>query len=283
MRLRKVLWLITVTAVLVLVAAPARAFVPQVQIEAQIVQLNADNLLSRTPLAFQYTVARYVRDYAADTRDSTFPWRGELAYNNYEFLGESGHAWTALVQYRQPVNAWGWGVQVPEQYWSTDEFEDWLFEGVVPYAYYDVNDLRIGGFGHLNYALTDFSGGEEFSYGLGVFGSYKLSLADSWWLTPTAVYMHYSPGQDTWDDSNVLTLGARVDYGLSGTLGLYGKFFYTMDTSNDAIDDSFWEWQVGAQYQATDNIEIGGSIGTTEGYDSFDEARTYRFNVGFRF
>ena len=282
MTMRKVLWLIAATAVLVLVAAPSQAFVQQVQIEAQIAQVNADDLLSRTPLAFQYTVNRYVRDYAA-VRGDGLPWRVDLAYNNYDFLGNDGRAWTGLLAYNRPVNAWGWGVQVPEQYWSEDEFEDWLFEGVTPFAYYDVNGLRVGGFGHFNYAFTDTEGADEFSYGLGGFGSYKLNLTDKAWLTPTFVYTHYSPGQDSWDDSDIFTLGTSIDYRLSDTLGLYGKFFYTMDTSNDLIDDSFWEWQVGAHYQAAESVEIGGSFGTTEGFASFEEAWTFRLNFGFRF
>jgi len=282
MKERTVLSLVAVTAVLVLVAAPAQAFVQQTQ--TQIALVNSDDLLSRTPLAFQYTVNRYVRDYAADLRGGyTLPWRVDLTYNKYEFLGQDSPTWTGLVQYKRPVDAWGWGVQVPEQYWSEDEFEDWLFEGITPFAYYDVNGLRVGGFGHFNYAFTDTEGGDEFSYGLGGFGSYKLNLTDKAWLTPTFVYTHYSPGQDSWDDSNILTLGTRIDYGLSDTLGLYGKFFYTMDTSNDLIDDSFWEWEAGAHYQATESVEIGGSFGTTEGFASFEEAWTFRLNFGFRY
>jgi len=277
MKARGLFLVAAVTAALVLHAAPSAAFVPQVQIQAQIAEVQSDDIIAWTPLAYQYTVTRAVRDYAAPRLGTDFPLRGELAYNNYEFGANSGEAWTALGAYERPVNAWGWGVQVPEEYWTPDEFDDWLFEGVTPYAYYNVNEVaRVGAFGHLNYVFSDVEGAEELSWGIGAFGSYMFKPTEGFTITPTAVYTHYAAGQDNWDDSDIFTLGAKLKFSLTTKLDLRGSFFYTADATNDAVDDSFWEWELGVNYLATDKIKLLAGFGTIEGYDDFEEAWTIR-------
>lgn len=284
MRTRGLVLIAAFAAALLLHAAPVEAYVPQVHIEAQIAEVNADDLIGRTPLAFQYTVTRAVRDYAAPRLDITLPVRGELAFNNYEFRSDGGEAWTALGAYERSVNAWGWGVQVPEQYWTPDEFDEWLFEGVTPYAYYNVNEVaRVGAFGHFNYVFSDVEAAEELSWGLGAFGSYKFSVTDAFTFTPTAVYTHYAAGQDNWDDSDILSLGTRLKFALKTDLNLYTTFFYTADATNDAGDDSFWEWEAGVNYRASEKFKIMAGFGTTEGYEDFKDAWTFRLGARLKF
>ena len=174
MRTRGLVLMAVVGAVLLLHVAPGEAFVPQVQIEAQIVQVSQDDLFGRTPLAFQYTAARAVIDYAAVKVPVQLPWQFELAYHDYKFLGGDDTAWTAVGAYETAVDTtWGWGVLVPEQYWDPDGYGCLWYEGITGYGYYNVNDqLRLGGFGHVNYAWSDVPGiDDELSYGVGAFGS----------------------------------------------------------------------------------------------------------------
>jgi hypothetical protein len=260
-----------VFAVALLCAAPVGAFVP-IELHTQ-VQYSADDLFGRTPLAFQYTTSRAVIDYAAVDMGTTLPWKLQVAYHDYKFGGSDDEAWTALGAYETRVNdVWGWGVQVPEQYWDPEDYDSIWYEGVTGYGYYNVTEqLRLGGFGHVNYAWTDVPGmSDELSYGFGAFGSYKLSLGDTAWVAPAFTFMHYSPGQEGWDDSNVFWLGSKLDVGIATGLGVEADLFYAADSTNDLIDDSFWKWDVGLRYAVSDKVELAGGVGTTESFENFD-------------
>ena len=286
MRTRGLVLIAAVAAALLLHAAPVEAFVSQVCIEAQIVQVSADDLFGRTPLAFQYTASRAIIDYAAVDIGVTLPWKLQLAYHDYKFLGSEDNAWTAVAAYEAPADDrdWGWGVLAPEQYWDPDGYDSLWYEGVTGYGYYNVNEqLRLGGFGHLNYAWTDVPGiSNELSYGLGAFGSYKLNLSDDAWVAPTLTFMHYGAGQDGWDDSNIFSMGGKLCLTFASNLALEADAFYFIDTTNDLVDDSFLKWDIGLRYAAGDRLNIGGGIGTTENFEDFDRT-TIRFDVRLAF
>jgi hypothetical protein len=273
---------VAVAAVLVLQAGPAPAFVPMAQIQAA---LNGWDLIGRTPYAYQYTVSNAVRDYAAVNLDPALPWRGELAFRNFKFRGDdSGDNWTAVAAYDRPVNTWGWGVVVPEEYWSLDEIDDFLFEGVVPYVYYAATpQARVGVFGHVNKAFTDYDPGDEVSWGVGAFASYSYKATQALNVTPTVVYTHYSTGQDGWDDSDIFNLGVKLDYMVGAKGNLSAGFSYTTDTTNDLVDGTFWDVSVGGGYMVSDKVKLGAAFTTTQGFDDFDEAWTITGNIQMSF
>ncbi len=261
---------------LALIAIPrvsgASTCTSQVLIEARILEVDAHDLFGCTPQAFPYTVNRAIRDYAAPRFDLQLPWTFKLAYNNDDYLGTDDPTWTGLLAYERPVNQWGWGVQAPEQYTDRSGYGSLWYEGVTGYAYYDLDTYgRVGGFGHINYAFSDVDGlDNELSYGAGLFASYRYNFSDAAWLTPTVSFTYYSPGQANWDNSTIFSVGTRLDYSASANLGLWAKLFYNADTSNDALDDSYLDWGIGLNWLATDRIEVGGGIGTTESFEDFD-------------
>ena len=282
MRMRGLVLVLALATVFVLGVSGAHAFVP-VQLQTQI-QYSADDVLGRTPQAFQYTVNRAIRDYAAPRLDARLPWTIKLAYNSDDYFGTDDATWTGLLAYEQPVNQWGWGFQAPEQYTDRSGYDSLWYEGVTGYAYYDLDTYgRIGGFGHFNYAWSNVTGLEdEFSYGAGLFGSYRINFSEAAWITPTLTFTYYSPGQTNWDDSTIFSVGTRLDYAASANLGLWAKLFYNADTSNDAIDDSYLDWRIGLNYLATDRITIGGGVGTTESFEDFDRT-TFEMSVRMTF
>ena len=55
-----------------------------------------------------------------------------------------------------------------------------------------------------------------------------------------------------------------------------------MDTTNDALDDSFLDWEVALEYTAGEGIDILGGFGTTENFENFD-CTIFRIGAGISF
>lgn len=267
----------------ILLGAPMAAAEENLQLQLQI-ELAARDLYSATPQAYQYTAHRAIRDYAALPFLVKQPYLLELAYNDDEIGGLSDETWTAVLNYERTMDGWSWGVQPVEQYTDRAPFGSLWYEGVNGYAYYKVDEFsRVGGYLNLNYAWSDVVGiDDELSWGLGAFASYEFNLSDAACITPAAVFSHYSAGQTGFEDSNIISVGARFDYDVSANVTLLGRLFYNTDTSNDAVDDSFVDWEAGFNYRIDESWDISGAIGTTESFSDFSRT-TYKVSVGFTF
>jgi hypothetical protein len=279
MRMRVAVVLVAVAAA-TLVASGAAAF-ELVELQTQ---LSAWDVYGATPQAYQYTVHRGIRDYAALRLGAGLPYQIELAYNDDRIGGSSDETWTGLLNYERPVDGWGWGLQTPEQYSDRSGYGSLWYEGVSAYGYYNLDtDARVGGYVNLNYAWSDVAAiDDELSWGVGVFGSYPFKVSDAVQITPAAVFTHYAAGQTEFEDSNIFSLGGGVDFSVTHELTLQAKIFYNTDTSNDVVDDTYWDWEAGVSYKVGDTWEIRGSIGTTESFAQFDRT-TFKISAGLKF
>jgi hypothetical protein len=281
MRMRTAIVLVAAAAA-TLMATGAAAF-ELVELQTQI-QLDSWDVYGGTPQAYQYTVHRAIRDYAALRLGAGLPYQIELAYNDDKIGGSSDETWTGLLNYERPVDGWGWGLQVPEQYADRSGYGSLWYEGVSAYGYYNLDtDARVGGYANVNYAWSDVLGiDDKVSWAVGAFGSYPLKVSDAVQITPAAVFTHYATGQDGFQDSDIFSLGGGVDYAVTPGVTLQAKLFYNTDRTNDLVDDTYWDWEIGVSYKPADTWEIRASAGTTESFSQFDRT-TFRISAGFQF
>jgi len=201
------------------------------------------DLLCKTAVAFPSTVARSLRNAILQEVPAR-RWEFNMAYEDIEYLDVRGHSWLFTGGYERTYSPWGWGVLVPIQRWSLSGYEEFWQVGVVPYAFTVVKDVvRVGGFVEVDRTNSDIEGlGDETSWATGVFASGLFALSDTVTLTPVGLYEHYWTGQDPLKDSNLFTLGPKLDFALSEKfyVGVFG--FFTLETTNDEIDGSYWEY-----------------------------------------
>jgi len=218
------------------------------------------DLLLKTAAAFPNTVMRSVRD-AVVMKVPARRWEFNVAYEDVEYLDVNGHSWLFTGGYERTYSPWGWGVLVPLQRWSLSGVDDFWQVGVVPYAFTVVKDVvRVGGFVEVDRTNSDVEGlGDETSWAAGVFASGPFALSDAATLTPVCLYEHYWTGQDQFKDSNLFTLGPKVDVALSDSFYVGMFTFYTVETTNDEIDGSYWEYGVILTYlvKETWGISVG--------------------------
>ncbi len=279
--MKVLIYLVGIVVAGALLAVPGQASVAD-QLDVDVLQslptvrLSTD-LISRTPLSFPHTVTRTVRDYATSDWDG-FRWRGRLVYNDFEFGYLDNNLWTAAGGYQRPMGNWGWGFFVPEEFWDPEYGESILYEGFVPYGYYNINDrLRFGGFAEFDYPFSDCDDivQKEFSYGFGLFASYRIPLWPTVTMTPRSVITRYTTGQEDWDDSLIFSLGTDLRFSFADKWSWDAKIYYTTDTENDTIDDSFWELGTSLNYRFTDKIGLSAGFDTIEDFESFELKRFY--------
>lgn len=288
MRTKGLLWSAVVAAVVLLGAAPAGAFVPEETDARQDDDFDRADLdrnwisISETPIAYQYSVLRKIREYVALRGAEGYPWQADVTYNNDRVGRKDKDTWVMTLAYERPVSdTWGWGIQSVEQYGDVYHDKALWYEGVTGYSYYDATPaIRVGGYVNLNYAWSDLRNVDnELSYGVGAFGSYKAQVSDKVIITPAVLYQYYNARQNRFDDSSVLSVGARADFGITDKLWANGELFYNAEGTNGSVDDSFLDWQVGLSYRVTAGWDLYAWYGTTESFESFDRKS---FTVGVK-
>jgi len=268
-----VFWIGAFVAVLALGSTPSMAFVPTVSQQVQIgLDYQAMEWFGQTPVAYQYKAANSLR-YAV-TGKGLYPWGFGLSYDNFDSAGQDGKAWTAVVGYRSQRNAFeealdnlAWGIKVIEEYWDSDDFDSVLYEGVAPYVSYKYEDWTFGGYVLAGYTFSDEPQvGEEFFYGIGVAGAYRLQIADAWRLVPRLGVQYYDSGQNGWEESLSITadIGVKFDVSEKVTLGAFVD--YTVETA-DMVDDSWYGFGLKISGQLSDNIRGYAGVKTTRGFD----------------
>ncbi len=234
------------------------------------------DLIGKTASSFAHTVARSVRK-AISLEVPHRRWEYSVAYEDIEYLDLSGHSWLLITGYERTFSPWGCGVLVPIQRWSLNGFDDFWQIGIVPYVFFTVKDIgRLGVFVEADRSFSDIEGlDDETSWAAGAFASVPFPLGDTVTLTPVVIYEYYWTGQESFNDSNLFTLGPKVDFAVTDnvSIGVFG--FYTIDTENDEIDDSYWE------YGTTLTFVIKETWGITLGYQGIEGAKDLDYNRYF--
>ena len=267
MNARSVLWIAVFAAVLVVLTGPAGAFVPQVSLNLQIAEVNAEEVFGQTPMAFQYRVADSLRYGVTST--GRLPWTFVLRYDDFSIGDEDGDAWTAVVGYRQSYDDFIWGIKMVEEYWDPFGFDNVLYEGVAPYFSYRKDALTVGGYVVGAYAFSDEPAiQEEFSYGIGGAGAYKLVVNNKLTVIPRLGFQYYDSGQEGWEESFSITADVGLKFDLSEKWTLGATFDYTMETADDVMDANWYG--LGLKISTTFNEKVGGFAGikTTQGFDT---------------
>lgn len=238
--------------------------------------LTAADLFGKTPEAFQYRVLRSMRRIAvlgAPTQRVRFG----IGYNDFEFGPYDGNAWTFDVAYEQTQSPWGWGLLSPTQLWDISGLNDLLQIGLAPYVFTYINEtVRVSGFVEVDLTNSDITGiGDETSYAAGGSVSAVLTVADMVTITPVGIVEQYWAGQDGQDDSTILQVGSDVaiDLGEQFDITLYG--FYTIDTQNDDLDDSFFEYGASLTFTIAEGWGLTVRYEGTTGAEEFDANRIF--------
>ena len=286
MKARTVLSIVVFVAVVVLRAAPSMAYIAQPQVQ---VDFNSDyramEWFGESPVAYQYKVAHSMR-YGV-TGSSNYPWSFMLSYDDFDYAGQDGTAWTAVVGYRSPrdryeeaLEALAWGIRMIEEYWNPDEYDTVLYEGIAPYVSYKYEDFTVGGYILGGYTFSDEQEVEkEFFYGIGAAGSYKWQFMDDWQLVPRLSAQYYDSGQPGWEESLSITADIRLKYDISDRLAIGATFEYTVETADDVVDSNWYG--VGLKISGTlrDNLRGYAGVRTTQGFDGPDGAEFDDFTV----
>lgn len=290
MKMKGWLLLIAVVAVGVLLAGSSRAFGSLVEQQLYVpLSPRVLEVMTQTPSSFPHTWTRMGRYYTTWDLDSAGSrWRGELTYNDIQLDSSDITYWTGGLAYQRPYDTWGWGFVVPEQYWGDfdDDDSEWMiYEGIMPYGYYQVNRrFRIGVLGEVDYLFSDgIEFDEEFSYGFGGFGSYRIDLGSKVTIMPKAIVTYYNPGQDGRDNSIIFSLGGRLRYSLLANLNLDLYAFYTTDTENDdLLDDTYVDLGALLNFRVSDKIEFSGGYETTQEFDDY-ERNAFKVGLTYNF
>ncbi len=220
------------------------------------------------PSAFQYDLIRALRPIVVQGAPGQRV-RFGLGYEDLEVGTLDGTSWSFVGAFERTQSPWGWGVLLPGQNVSLEGVlgtvgvdEEFWQGGVMPYVFSTLGGRgRAGGFVELDFTSSDLAGiGDVTSYAAGAFCSAQFEVGENVTIAPAGFYEHYWTGQDGQDDSDIFTLGPQVEVSLGGfDLSVYG--FFTLDTTNDALDGTFWE------YGATVTFTIAEGWGITIGYE----------------
>jgi hypothetical protein len=234
------------------------------------------DLIGKSASSFAHTIARSVRK-AISFEPPHRRWEYCVAYENIDYLDISGHSWLLITGFERTFSPWGCGVLVPIQRWSLDDLDDFWQIGVSPYVFFTVKETgRIGLFVAADRSFSDIEELEdETSWGAGAFASASFPLGDRITLTPIGIYEYYWTGQEDFDNSNLFTLGPKVDFAVTDnfSIGVFG--FYTIDTENEETDDSYWE------YGMTLTLFIKDTWGLTIGYQGVEGAEDLDYDRYF--
>jgi len=238
------------------------------------VTLRVQQLFGKTPAAFQYTVLRAMRQIVVQPAPGKRV-RFGVGYQNFDFASLDDNIWSFRGAYEQTQSPWGWGLLAPAQLWELTDFDDLLQLGVIPHAFTYVNDIvRLDGFIEVDRSNSDILGIDDAtSYGAGGSASARLEVTEGVTICPVGMYEHYWTGQDEQDDSSIFTAGADVDVAAGETFKLDVYGYFTLDTKNDDLDGSYWE------YGASVTITVAEGWGVTIGYEGMAGAEEFDSNT----
>jgi hypothetical protein len=238
--------------------------------------LTAADLYGKTPEAFQYRVLRSMRRIAvldAPMQRARFG----IGYNDFEFGTYDGEAWTFDVAYERTQSPWGWGLLSPSQLWDISGLDDLLQIGLAPYVFTYVSDtVRVSGFVEVDLTNSDIAGiGDETSYAVGGTVSATLTVSEMLTIAPVGIFEQYWAGQDGQDDSTIFQVGSDVaiDLGEQFDIAIYG--YYTFDSQNDDIDDSFFEYGASLTFMIAESWGVTVGYEGTSGAEEFEADRVY--------
>ena len=233
------------------------------------------DVLGKTATAFPYSLARVVRDMIGQLPGRR--WEFNVAYEEIEYLDITGDSWLFVGGHERTYSPWGWGFLVPAQRWRLDGFDDYWQIGVIPYAFVSIGDIiRVGGFGEVDTTISDIEGLDDgTSWAAGAFVSAPIPLGSVITVTPVGIYEHYWTGQEAFSDSDLFTVGSKLDFALGNKIivGLFG--FYTIENENDEIDDSYWE------YGAMLTYFVKETWGFSFGYQGIEDAEDLEYDKYF--
>jgi hypothetical protein len=236
--------------------------------------VRVQNLFGKTPAAFQYTVLRAMRGIVVQPAPGKRAQLG-VSYQDFDFASLNDNLWTIRAAYEQTQSPWGWGLLAPLQVWDLSDLGDLLQLGLAPHAFAYVGDIvRLDGFFELDRSNSDVDGIEDAtSYGVGGSASARFEVTQGVTICPVGMHEHYWTGQDGQDDSNVFSAGATAQVAAGGSFSFDLHGFFTLDTTNDELDGSYWE------YGASVTVTVAKGWGITVGYEGIAGAEGFDSNT----